>query len=715
MWPLVLWWALLEGLGWLALPLTFSLFGRRSAHGYPFAKILAVLLLTYVSWLSGFAIQMSAAVGIGIGALALSSLAAAWWNRAELLAWLRADGLRTILFHDLLWTAGFLFFAWQRSMVPDINGAEKFMDFAFFNGLKRTTGMPPPDPWMSGETINYYYFGYLMFATLARIAALPTWISYNLCVATVGGLALAETGAVVLAITQRWGFALLGGAMSALIGNLDGFLQFLEKGTVHGMDYWRSSRVVARGDTINEFPYFSTIHGDLHPHFMVLPVGIFLLAILLDERLFPSRPEEQPAGAWRAVAPWLLVTFVFGAMIAISPWELPAAGLVVLLLAGRWQPLSPLLSRARLLLLLRMLGMVAVGYVLFLPFYRHFIPPTVGPGPNETCIGPACFAIARTSLAQFLTVFGALLFAPAVLVARRAWSQLPGGGEGRHLLVAAAVLAVLFTTLLGNGVLPLLVVLVAAALISAYTIEGPERAGYLLIAAASVALLACELVYLKDSYGDKLYRMNTVFKLYFQAWTMLAIAAPWSLHRLLAERWQWSLMPRAVTAAMALLLAASACYPLGITTDRMGSPWATLDGNAYLERYHPEDFAAINWLRAHAVDEEVILEASGNPYSYYARYSANTGLPTVLGWENHEGLWRKGDARVPARRQDVTRMYNDPSLAAIEPLLDRYHVRYIVVGELERKDYSPAGVEKFAALDVAFRSGNTVIYSRKPR
>ena len=87
----------------------------------------------------------------------------------------------------------------------------------------------------------------------------------------------------------------------------------------------------------------------------------------------------------------------------------------------------------------------------------------------------------------------------------------------------------------------------------------------------------------------------------------------------------------------------------------------------------------------------------------------------MLGWENHEGLWRKGDARVPARRQDVTRMYNDPSLAAIEPLLDRYHVRYIVVGELERKDYSPAGVEKFAALDVAFRSGNTVIYSRKPR
>ena len=281
--------------------------------------------------------------------------------------------------------------------------------------------------------------------------------------------------------------------------------------------------------------------------------------------------------------------------------------------------------------------------------------------------------------------------------------------------MAAAVLAVLFTTLLGNGVLPLLVVLVAAALISAYTIEGPERAGYLLIAAASVALLACELVYLKDSYGDKLYRMNTVFKLYFQAWTMLAIAAPWSLHRLLAERWQWSFMPRAVTAAMALLLAASACYPLGITTDRMGSPWATLDGNAYLARYHPRTSP-----RSTGCAPTLSTRRSSSRRAATPTRTTRATRPTPACRRCSDGRTTRACGARATRasrraRQDVTRMYNDPSLAAIEPLLDRYHVRYVVVGELERKDYSPAGVEKFAALDVAFRSGNTVIYSRKPR
>jgi uncharacterized membrane protein len=50
---------------------------------------------------------------------------------------------------------------------------------------------------------------------------------------------------------------------------------------------------------------------------------------------------------------------------------------------------------------------------------------------------------------------------------------------------------------------------------------------------ALIAIFACELVYLRDSYGEKLYRMNTVFKLYFQAWTALAIAAPWCAYRIL--------------------------------------------------------------------------------------------------------------------------------------------------------------------------------------
>ena len=710
----IVWWLLLEGLGLLALPLTFPLFGPRTAHGYPFAKIAALLVLTYVAWLLGFLVPLGGALSAALLGLAACSVALALVQRGALGDWLRGGGWRALVRHDALWTAGYLFFVFQRWMAPDIFGAEKYMDFTFLNGLLRAQGMPPPDPWMSGDTINYYYFGYLMFANLMRLAPLPVIVSYNLCVATIGGLAFSQTAAVVLAITERWRLALFGGALSAFLGNLDGAWQFLEKGTLRGMDYWRSSRVVAKGDTINEFPFFSTIHGDLHPHFLVLPVGIMLLGILLDERLFPSRAEALPQNPWRALVPFALATFVLGAMVAISNWELPMGVLAVALLAGRWQPLFPLFSRDRLQLALRLVGVLIGVYVLFLPFYRHFVPPLARAGPNEACIGALCFALARTSLREFLTVYGLLLFAPALLVCARAWPLLPSaGGEGRHLAIAVVVFAIVLAAIAGNAVLPLLAALAAGALVVAYRdSEGEERAGFLLIALGVAALLACEIVYLKDSYGDKLYRMNTVFKLYFQAWTVLAIASPWALGRLLAQRWGWTPAPRAITAAVALLVAASACYPLGITADRLGSPYKTLDGNAYLRRDHPDDYAAIEWLRRNVPDETVILEATGDPYSYFARFSSNTGLPTVLGWANHEGLWRAHDQTVMQRRDHVLRIYNATTLAEVQPLLDHYKVGYIIVGDIEREKYR-AGLDKFAELEPVFRSGGTVIYRVK--
>ena len=703
MWAVILWWVLLEGLGLLALPLTFALFGPRMAYGYPFAKVVALLLLTYVSWVAGFLIPLPVAINGTLAVLILGSLAAGWWQRHALLAWLRNGGVRTILRHDLLWTAGFLFFVWQRALSPDIYGAEKYMDFAFLNMLTRTDGMPPADPWMSGFSFNYYYFGYLMFSNLARLSALPTYVSYNLCIATIGGLAFAQTSAIVLALTRRWGMAVLGGALSALLGNLDGFLQFLEKGTVRGMDYWRSSRVVGQGDTINEFPFFSSIHGDLHPHFMVLPVGILLLGILLDERLFPSHPEAKPTRPYQALVPFALVTIVLGAMLAVSPWELPTSALLVFLLAGRSQPFWPLFSKARFQLVLRMIGVLIGAYILFLPFYLGFAAP-----PSD--VG---WKVAESSLGQFLTVFGLLLFPPILLVATRLWSLVPKAGEWGHLLFALTVLVLVFAGLAGNAVLPLLAVLLVSTLAVAYgDSAGPERAGYLLVTAAVTALLACELVYLRDSYGERLYRMNTVFKLYFQSWTILAVAAPWCVDRLLARQWQWAPTRQAITAALVVLVAASACYPLGITIDRMGRPQWTLDGNAYLQRDHPDDFAALSWLRSNVNEPVVILEATGDPYSYFARFSSNTGLPTVLGWANHEGLWRAHDRAVGSRRQDVTRIYDAPTLAAVEPMLDRYGVRYIIVGDLERQHHQQSGLEKFAALPVSFRSGETVIYRR---
>ncbi|MCK6556616.1 DUF2298 domain-containing protein [Candidatus Binatia bacterium] len=703
---LVLWWVLLEAIGLIGFPLAARLFSARLDHGYAFAKILTVLVVSYVAWLLGsFGVPYAtASIGAGLAFVAVN-VALALRQKSALVAWLRADGAAAILRADALWTVGFLFFAWQRALAPEIFGAEKYMDFAFFNTLSRTGVLPPEDPWMSGLPFNYYYFGYLMLANLARIAPLPTQVSYNLCVATVGGLAFAQIGAIVWGLTRRLPAALLSGAVLMVIGNLDGFLQFIEKRSFIGFDYWRSSRIVARGDTINEFPYFTAIHGDLHPHYIVMPVVLLMLGLLLDPERFRIRDGRLPLltrdDAWHL----LPLTFVLASMIVISPWELPVGAMVTFLLINRALPLFPLLSWQRIAYGAIVVAMLVVGYVLYAPFYLHFAAPQGGVGAK----------IARTSLVEFLTVFGALL-APAgfYLAATVRWPASITR-QARDLLVAVAGVVLILAVTAGNAVYVLLAVFLLATLAAlAQTDDVETRAPLLVLLGACIALLACELVYIKDPYGEKLYRMNTVFKLYFQAWILLSVVVGWCTARLAAP----GVLPRSTrTAALgfvAALLAASCAYPIGITATRLYGRFvpATLDGTEYLQREHPDDFAAIDWLRTNVSGLPVILEATGNPYSYYARFSSNTGLPTVMGWGNHEGLWRDHDQSVGGRATDVARMFNAPTLEEIEPLLERYKVRYVIVGELERKEYKPSGLSKFEPWRAVFNRGGTTVYER---
>ena len=190
---LVVWWLMLEALGLVGFPLAAQLFSARADHGYAFAKIITILVVSYVAWILGSAgVAYRTALGVSGALFVAVNLVLAWQNREALGSWLRGPGRRAIVTHDALWTFGLLFFAWQRSLSPEIFGAEKYMDFAFFNTLSRTNVLPPQDPWMAGKSFNYYYFGYLMFANLARMTPMPSNVSYNLCVATVGGLAFGK-------------------------------------------------------------------------------------------------------------------------------------------------------------------------------------------------------------------------------------------------------------------------------------------------------------------------------------------------------------------------------------------------------------------------------------------------------------------------------------------------------------------------------------------
>jgi uncharacterized membrane protein len=207
--------------------------------------------------------------------------------------------------------------------------------------------------------------------------------------------------------------------------------------------------------------------------------------------------------------------------------------------------------------------------------------------------------------------------------------------------------------------------------------------------------------------------MTTVFKLYFQAWVLLALAfGPLALEVGESAR---GAVRRLVRAVLVAGLAASFCYPIATIVNRGRAlpDGLTLDGMAYLDREHRDDAAAIRWMAAHVSGLPVVIEATGDPYSYFARVSANTGLPTVLGWANHEAVWRGSDPGIRARAEDVNRFYGSTDDAVRSRLLARYGIRYVFFGDLERERFSDAALQRFHArpelFGTAYRSGGTEV------
>jgi YYY domain-containing protein len=214
--------------------------------------------------------------------------------------------------------------------------------------------------------------------------------------------------------------------------------------------------------------------------------------------------------------------------------------------------------------------------------------------------------------------------------------------------------------------------------------------------------------------GD-IARMNTVFKFYLQTWLIWGVAAAAALAWLFPRLQRWHVGRKVWLGTLGVLLLCAALYPLLATPAKIGDRFADvtgpgLDGWAYMETatyYDPQpgsqpyelkwDLEAIRWLLDNVVGSPVILEGQTTEYRWGSRYSINTGLPTVVGWNWHQRQQRAAanDQEVWDRVSDVATIYNTPLTDRAAALLQKYDVRYVIVGPLERTYYDPAGLKKF--------------------
>lgn len=882
------WWAVLMVVGAAAAPLTLHLFRRLPDRGYAFAKLVGLLIVSFLFWLLGSLGFLGNNLG-GILFALLILISLSIWATTRIRddeTFRLQDYKNQIIITELVFAVLFAVWVWVRAQNPAITATEKPMEFAFLNAIGRSPTFPPVDPWLSGFAISYYYFGYVMTSVIARLAAVAEPIAFNLAIAwLVAGTGTAAFGLVynlVLGINRRDAegaeneieedispaplllsspassrrIALLLGLIAAfalpLAGNMEIGLELLHAGGV-GSDqfwqwldvrdlngpaeiaetpryetsawwWWRSSRVIHEyhlsGRTedglepIAEFPGFSFVLGDLHPHVLALPFAFLSLAVAylwylngVEEQeggLALSRVEvgagEKSPLLFSAPAPLLAFTaLLLGGLSFLNTWDVLIYLFVVsgAFMLGRWQAYgwrTSLLGQAGRLALL----LVIPAILLYLPFYIGFRSQAGAPFLLPMLMRP-------TRLVHFLVIFGMPLLAITVLLLAlgirqrfRYWRvglvtavsfllallvlmlllgwiiAASAEGAGRILSLAeelgltlpprpegtvamgwgfTAVLTILpaiISARLAYPSLTLFLLTMLALIVMVWThlsdtntqkhreteieendlrpnrplVAAPLPFFLLLIFTGTLLTLGPEFLYLRDNFG---LRLNTIFKFYYQAWVMFGVGALFALAYLWQEfaRGTWRLIPFLMTIAYGLALFVGILFPYfaiqsraaefrGPATAETRQP-ATLNGLAQVARFDPDEYAAIMWLRDNIQGTPTIVEAVGGQYTGYGRIAANTGLPTLLGWAGHEYQWRGPSTPEPGLRDPAVRdIYSTPNWNNTALLLNKYGVRYIIVGGLEVNTYGAQSRDKFEGLDVVYRNNSLTIYHWQP-
>jgi YYY domain-containing protein len=539
---------------------------------------------------------------------------------------------------------------------------------------------------------------------------------------------------------------------------------------IRGEFYWNPSRVLpdASGSPITEFPLFTFLYSDLHAHMIAFMLTVLVIAwalsVLLAKAKWTSRLD--------AAVGLFLGGLTIGALKPTNTWDFYTyfvLALVVLVYAViRYADVSHFPSAfsnlpnwwKRLVLAVgAAVTLAGLSLLLYQPFSHWF---SQAYNSVETWTG------ARSNISSYLTHWGVFLF---FIVSWMVWetrnwmAETPVSALGKLRPYAEVILsfvAILLLFLIAQqawvmsasqnvpwkGITILWIALPiavwAAVLILRPGMPDAKRFVLFMIGTALLLTMVVELIVIRGDVG----RMNTVFKFYLQAWIMLGLSAVAAFGWLLPEVRKWLPGWRSTWEVISVILVTSAALFIIIGgMDKIRDRWwpaapHTLDSMAYMQYADyadfgvtmtlDEDYRAIRWMQENVQGSPVIVEANCPEYQWCSRFTIYTGLPGVLGWNWHQRQQRAlMSEQVWNRVNEINAFYATTDPAAAKAFLQKYNVRYIVVGQLERAEYipgapdgpvtadAPNGLPKFDEYNgrlwkEVYRDGQTVVYEVLP-
>ena len=785
------WGLVVELVGLITFPFLFYLLPNIKDKGYSLSKVLGLLLFSWFLWIAGSIRLLPSSpltLWLVLCILGVCSMFMAYQNRANIRRFLFLER-HAIIFSELVFLLVYLFWINYKFHNPFINTTEQPMDFAIFNAVLRSDFFPPSDPWLSGYSVPYYYFGYLIMANIAELTFVPSFISYNLALSMIAALSATAIFGLSYNLIKLHGsstrravmFSLLAPIILIFIGNMetlfevihfrglgsDWFWQWVGIKDLHAtssmqwspfesMWWWRATRVIDTLNnfgasleyTITEFPFFSFILGDLHPHVMSLPFIISFILITLNTYIDPCK-----IGSRFSILQIFFTALVLGALPFINIWDVAPFLLfwvsVVCLKAYHEGSLVNFrnYSLPNILVLKFILIVLGMSFVMYLPYYFGLDSQASGIMPvgeygTRVIHLFAIWGFFFVIIIPFLVVllFGKLGSVPMevhlnyrnvkdALIWRR-WFYFVFFLLCLPIFVWA--FSQIFSDLLGDSTNSLSVIssrfLTEMPLLSIFLISVYVLLKQLVVIKDRVTVFVCLIIVLAlsfimwaeflrvaDLYGN---RMNTVFKTYYQSWLLLSLGAVFGIYFLTTVTIVNKKIGYIFSLVFTIMLSVSFLivlyYPLAVYTNKTNDLDAhpTLNGLAHVFIESPGEYAAILWLSRNAEINSVLLEAVGKSWSQFSRISSSTGIPTVLGWPWHEEQWRGQSDIFDVRESDVTTIYMSFDELEVSDLIDFYDINYIVVGPREISKYGEDIIPRIANLgEIVFSQDGFTIYN----
>jgi len=596
----------------------------------------------------------------------------------------------------------FSILVYVRTFKTDILGTEKLMDVALINTITKQGVLPIENPWLSGFYMNYYYFGHFILAVFQYLSGVTSAVGYNLAI-SIQAILILQAGYLVATSLKLSRIQSL--ALSFILtfgGNMYLFAQALLHKDNTAQWFASATRVIPY--TINEFPSYSVILGDLHGHYLSYPfflIGIFIICDLF----FGAKQKEK--SRFYTITQSTFLGLLLGHLYLTNSWDILSLGLLgivcVLWVISQIQfkTNQDIFLWAKEIGITMVLPIVAFSFPQFLLSRKFYLPPVGGIGVNSVYSG-----LPEVSMlfGQFFII--ALIGGIVYSYLRRKTNLMSKQREDLYIL--------------------------------------PQ----IFLILGFVLLMAVEFFYAKDVFSTlnpPYARTNTVFKIYFHVWAFWCFgsfalffhATELLLTRIKKALW---LIPVEVLAFVTVAIMLSYPY-VGIQQYLVPVADNTLvsrltkkeysDGYAFVASLHSPDDALIDYLGKK--DFSKILEiVTYDSYSYNARISAYTGHTTVTGWPLHNVQWYNGYdgkginivtqksqlIKIAQRVTDVEKMYTSVDENEVKTLINDYAVEYVVFGNQERswardtkKELNTEVYKKFCKID--WQKDDAIIFKCK--